>query len=232
MLAGLFLLWFTRKRKFGTVLVSIGCLALAALSYSAFSNLLLRPLELKYPPLTDRKIPEVKWVVVLGGGQTPDAKLPVTSQLSENSLVRLLEGIRIHNHLAESKLILSGGSFSGEVALARTLADVAKTLGVKEKDMVLEETSQDTEDEAGLIEKIVEQDRFILVTSASHMPRSMALFEKRGLRPVPAPTDYHARETKFEHLGTYFPSSRGLEKVEIAVHEYLGLLWGKLRGQI
>ncbi len=50
---GLFLLWFTRKQKTGRVTVSIGVIFLTIFSYSVASDMLLRPLEYKYPPITD-----------------------------------------------------------------------------------------------------------------------------------------------------------------------------------
>jgi len=51
LLLGLFLLWFTRRQKAGKIVVSIGVVLLAALSYGVISDILIRPLEYKYPPL-------------------------------------------------------------------------------------------------------------------------------------------------------------------------------------
>ena len=90
LLVGIFLLWFTRRQKAGKIIVSIGVVFLIALSYGAASEMLLRPLEYKYPALTDvSTISGIKWVVVLSGGHSPDQNLPVTGQLSDDSLVRL-----------------------------------------------------------------------------------------------------------------------------------------------
>jgi uncharacterized SAM-binding protein YcdF (DUF218 family) len=96
----------------------------------------------------------------------------------------------------------------------------------------MESVSKDTKDEARLIEEIVGNDSFVLVTSASHMPRSMAIFEKRGMHPIPAPTEHLAKESQRISPGMFFPSADGLKKAERAFHEYLGLGWAKLRGQI
>jgi len=78
----------------------------------------------------------------------------------------------------------------------------------------------------------VGNEKFILVTSASHMPRSMALFEKLDMQPIPAPTDYGVRKRQGVSPGMFFPSADNLRKAEKAFHEYLGLAWGKIRGQI
>jgi len=233
LLLGLFFLWFTRKQKAGRIVVSIGVLLLCTLSYGAVSDIVVRPLEYEHPPLMKLEdVCEVKWVVVLGGGHTSDPKVPITSQLSRASIVRLVEGIRLHNMLPESKLILSGGSAFDPVPNANVLADVALAIGVDKQRVILESGSKDTKDEARLIQKIVGNDRFVLVTSAYHMPRSVGLFQKLGMKPIPAPTDHLVKERQGMGPGLFFPSAGGLSKAERAFREYLGLGWAKLRGQI
>lgn len=233
LLVGIFLLWFTRRQKAGKIIVSIGVVLLIALSYGTASEMLLRPLENKYPPLTDiSAISDIKWVVVLSGGHSPDPNLPVTGQLSDASLVRLAEGIRIHRELPQSKLILSGGAVFSTITEAKVMADVAIALGVDAKKLVLESEAKDTKDQARLIQNIVGENRFILVTSASHMPRSMALFQKKGMRPMPAPIGHRIIEKQKLTPAMFFPSAARIGKMERAFYEYLGLAWAKLRGQI
>lgn len=232
LLFGLFLLWFTRKQKIGKIVVSIGVFLLTLFSFGIISSTLLRPLEYKYTPLLSLEdMHHVKWVVVLGGGHISDPQIPITSQLSDASTARLIEGIRLHNMLPESKIILSGGGFD-PVPNAKILADVAEAIGVNKQDLVLESVSKDTKDEAILIQKIVGKDQFILVTSASHMLRSMALFKKCGMHPIPAPTDYFVKKRQRVSPGIFFPSAGDLYKTERVFHEYLGMVWAKLRGQI
>jgi len=232
-LLGLFLLSLTRRQKTGKIVVLIGIIFLCVLSFDVFPDMLLRPLEYQYPPLLSlENIQNVKWIVVLGGGHTSDPKLPITSQISKNSLVRLVEGIRIYNGLPKSKLILSGGSPFEKISNAQVLAEVAIAIGVKKEDLILEDISKDTEDEARLIQEIVGQERFILITSASHMPRSIALFKRVGMHPIPAPTDHLVKEFQKISPGMFYPSGAGISKAERAFYEYLGLAWAKLRGAI
>lgn len=203
------------------------------MSYDGISGSILSPLEYKYPPILDaQNIRTVKWIVVLGGGHTSDPKLPVTSQIGKASLSRLVEGIRLHRELPQSKLILSGGSTFDPVPNARILAEVAVAIGVKRDSLILEEVSRDTEDEARLIRGVVGKERFILVTSASHMPRSMALFKKLGMDPIPAPADHQVKRSHGISPGMFYPSAGNIEKAERAFYEYLGLAWAKLRGVI
>ena len=230
---GLFLLWFTRRQKTGKIVVSTGVIFLTVIGYSTFSNMLLRPLEYKYSPITDvSAFSNVKWVVVLSGGHSTDPKLSITDQLSGTSLVRLIEGIRLHRTLSNSKLLLSGGSAFSSTSEASAMAEMATALGVEDNDLVLESKSKDTKDQASFIHNIIGNDKFILVTSASHMARSMALFQSKGMNPIPAPTGYHVKKIQKISPTMFFPSSKGIDKMERVVYEYLGTAWAGLRGQI
>ncbi len=242
LVGGLALLWFTRRQRTGKALITLGVITFALLGYGSFSDLLLAPLERQYPPLmmestgggpsSSRSLDSVKWIVLLGGGHAADPNIPVTSQISEESLARLVECVRIHRLIAGSKIILSGGAVYDAVSEAATFAKAAAILHVNARDIILEELSRDTEEEAENIRPIVGQDRFILVTSAYHMPRAMAIFNKAGLKPIPAPTNHFIKERQARAPEDFYPSSMGLMKAEHAVHEYLGLLWFRMRNML
>ena len=233
LLLGICFLWFTRKQKFGKLLVTVSFVILTLCSYNTFGNVLLGGLEQQYPPLlTVQNLVDVPWVVVLGGGIAPDKKLPDHDQLAGSSLSRLIEGIRIHRQIPGSRLLLSGGAVFGTVTEAAVMAETAVSLGVNGQELQLDTRSQDSKDQAKEVKKIVGIRRFILVTSAAHMPRVMALFEKQGLTPIPAPTDYQIKKRQHISPGMFFPGSNNLRKAEYAIHEYLGLIWAKLRGQV
>ncbi len=231
---GLAFIIFTRKKKIGKVLVCAGTLVLAFFSYGGVSDLFIRPLEQKYPPVTNfQSLKDVKWVVVLSGGSTVDPALPLSTYLSEASLIRLSEGIRIHNRLPETKLIMTGRSgFEGITPVAEVMANTAREWGVKPDDIIIEAEATDTKDHPIYVKKIVGSDGFILVTSATHMPRAMALFKKHEMYPIPAPTDYLVMEKEGISPGDFFPNAGSLEKAGQALHEYLGIVWAKLRDQI
>jgi uncharacterized SAM-binding protein YcdF (DUF218 family) len=235
---GLITLWFTRRQKAGKLLVSTGALLLILLGYGVSTRWLLMPLERQYPPIltansvTSQEAQPVKWIVVLGGGGVYSSQLPSPSQLSSASLTRLIEGIRLHRQIPGSKLILSEGNIFDSGPVAEIMGTVAQDLGVVKDDLVLETQSQDTEAQAVLISPMVGTDRFFLVTSASHMPRSMRLFRKQGMNPIAAPTDFESLSSESWVPSTLYPSAGGLRKAELAVHEYLGLAWAKVRGKI
>ena len=73
---------------------------------------------------------------------------------------------------------------------------------------------------------LVGSEPFILVTSASHMPRSMVLFKSLGLNPIPAPTDFH--KAKFRGFFV-LPRFDAFDQSQRAMYEYIGMLWVKIR---
>ena len=94
------------------------------------------------------------------------------------------------------------------------------------------EDAKDTREEALKIVDIVGDKPFYLVTSATHLKRAVALFRKLGARPIPVPAHYYLKSPEFRFsLKAFFPSSHTLEMSQSALHEYMGLLWTKMRGQ-
>jgi uncharacterized SAM-binding protein YcdF (DUF218 family) len=228
---GISLLWFRRRAKAARIVLMLGFFVLTALSFSAVADQFIKPLELWYPPLLDtRTLKDVKWVVVLGGGHTSNPTLPPNSQIGNSSLARLVEGIRIQRELPGSKLLLSGGAVFDPVPEAETMAAVARMLGVSPDDLVLESQSKDTGQQSQYVQGIIRNDRCVLVSSAIHMPRAMQVFEQKGLRPIPAPTDFGDWMRKENSPNLFFPRAGELRKVEAALHEYLGLMWARVTG--
>ncbi len=234
--AGLILLFGTSRKKSGKLLIVSSIVLLALCAYTATADLFIHPLEIKYPPfnsdnsLRSDELP--KLVVVLAGGHKSGSGIPIISKITYSSLVRLVEGIRIYRMIPECKLLLSGGSGAGNDSSAGVMAQAARAMGVNEQDIIMETRSRDTRDQAHIIRSILGDERFIMVTSASHMPRSMALFMKLGMNPVPAPAGFLSWEVTSTGPGRFFPSSVNLRKIEIAMHEYLGIVWAKLRNQV
>ncbi len=226
--AGLILLLLTNRKKTGKALLSMGILLLLLFSNLLFASSILSPLENSYPKYLK---PDyfIKYVVVLGHGHVSNPGHPLSSQISSEGLTRLAEGIRIFRDNQGSRLILSGYSGADTKSHAEMLAEVAGSLGIAREDMILEPRPKDTKDEARIIKDIVKEDGFALVTSAVHMKRSVALFKKQGLNPLPAPTYFQSRKiSKFLTM----PSINALRRSEIAFHEHLGYLWATLRGQV
>ncbi len=198
-------------------------------SYPPVANTLLYSLESNIPTL--HKAPEnIKYIYVLGGGHHTDENLPITSQVVDTSVVRLNEGIRLYHQLNEEASIIVSG-YSGlfdPTAHAVMQEKLALALGVKKENIILRPEPRDTQEESRAAKELVGGAPFILVTSASHMTRSLNFFKNEGLDPIPAPTNHLASIQHPNYL--VFFSSDALEKSRIVFHELLGLVWQKLKG--
>ena len=230
LLAGLTLLWTNRKAKTAKILLTLGLLLQLILGYGFISDYFFRRFERIYPPLQDTELLKgTKWIVVLGGGICNDENLPLLSRLSAASLARLTEGIRLWRQIPESILLLSGGKVFNEISEALLMEETAIALGVNEKKILLEDNSRDTREQAVLIKEIVKQDKMVLITSAFHMPRSMLLFIKQGMKPIPCPADFQIRDKHSLDPMDYFPSPAPVLRNERFIKELLGLLREKIR---
>lgn len=231
LIGGLFLLWFTRRQTAGKVLVTLGLALLLAQAYGWGFAPALRSLEREYPALVD--VPAdagYRWIVVLGGGTSSDMKIPLHARLSGGSQNRLLEGVRLYRQIPGAKLLVSGGAVFGSGEDGQAMQALALGLGVRPEDLVVEAQAPDTETQAMLIKQMVGEEPVVLVTSASHMPRAVGLFQRAGVKVLPAPTHYLQQDNIDFSPTDVFPDTDGVMKAQRVVYEYLGMAWAKLRG--
>ena len=236
LLLGLLLLLASRLRRTGTALITLGVALLLVLSSSPLSEQIAAPLEYRYQALGEtQSLQGVRWIVVLGSGHTTTATLSPNSELNGSALARLNEGLRLQRALPQATLLLSGGAVFDSRSNAAVMAQTAVALGFDRDAIVVEERPRDTAEEAELISAWVDNEPFILVTSALHMPRAIALFERQGSRPIPAPTDY---TIKYQVGGgdkrplRWLPNPSRLQTLQRAWHEHLGMTWSRWRGEL
>ena len=227
-LLGLIFIIFKRNRT-GFVFILAGTVFLGAVSVEPVADRMLRPLEQKYQPLQHNDVSATSYIVVLGSGHFLQDGLPPSSLLSGSSLSRVVEGVRIKNMYPEATLVFTGGRFRYPVASSELAAMASVELGIDASDILIVTDARDTEDEARLVRDIVGDESFVLVTSASHMHRSMIIFRSEGMDPVPSPTDFRAPEKLYKPWD-YFPSAGALANTERVFYERLGLAWAMLRG--
>jgi uncharacterized SAM-binding protein YcdF (DUF218 family) len=193
--AGVLLLWLSNRQKAGKMLVSLGTLLLLVFSVEPMAHWIVATLEDRYPPVlsVDRVGPEVRWIVVLDSGHVSDPRLPLPSQLDGPTLASLVEGIRLYRQLPAATLVLSGGKVFNQTPSAEVMASVAHMLGVPPDDVIVDAESRETQETAKNTHALVNTEPFFLVTSASHMPRAVAMFTQVGMHPLPAPAGYLAK---------------------------------------
>jgi uncharacterized SAM-binding protein YcdF (DUF218 family) len=228
-LAGI-LAYFLKKEKVYIVLFVIAGIWFLITSNFLLPNFLITQLENQYSPFTKDKIQNDSLpynIIVLGAGFSYNKKLPFNDQLSPTALSRLIEGVRIHNLLPESKLVVSGPGAAGEITQAEVFSKTAGSLGVDTNLISTIKTARNTFEEAKTYaEKFDKNIPVILVTSASHMPRAMMMFQKQGITAIPAPTDFQSKTLGEESI-SWFPSSEYMNMMKTATIEYVGILYAK-----
>jgi uncharacterized SAM-binding protein YcdF (DUF218 family) len=223
---GSVLLWTDRFRAAGRRITTAAAVLLLLLAYGIPIDFVLTAFEKRYPAVVDLdEVGRVKWIVVLGGGHRSQRDLPVSSYPDPPSLYRIVEGIRLLHAIPGSRIIFSGGGAVDSITTASSGANLARALGVSNDSVTLEPRPESTEDEARIVGDIVKGEPFVLVTSAVHMTRAVAAFRRRGLNPIPAPTDHRSGLP----MG-FFPSSRRVADGDAVVHEILGIAAMWLKG--
>lgn len=229
MALALALLWWSRWQRTAKGLLTVSWLALFLLSLQPVADGLLKPIESAYP--TWRGEEKVDYVVVLGGGYTWNPQWAPSSNLINNSLPRVTEGVRLWHANPGAKLVFTGApAVTNPVSTAEAGARVAESLGVPRSDIITLDTPRDTEDEAAAVAKAIGQQPFLLVTSASHLPRAMRFFQHQGLKPIPAPANQMAVESPLNPWEKALPSPLWLMHSDRVGYETLGRIWQWLKG--
>lgn len=224
---GLLLLWCSRWQKTGKIILSGAWLLLMLISLQPVADGLLRPTESRYPTWRQQK--KVDYVVVLGGGYTWDANWAPSSNMLNNSLPRLTEGIRLWRENPGAKMVFTGAKAQNNpLSSAEVTSRVAQSLGVPASEIITLDRPRDTRMEADAVAKVVGPHPFLLVTSASHLPRAMIFFHQQGLNPFPAPANQLAISSPLSFWEKLIPSPLWLSHSESAIYEMLGRRWQKM----
>ncbi|WP_436875999.1 envelope biogenesis factor ElyC [Siccibacter turicensis] len=223
------LLWFSRFQKTAKSLLTASWLVLLLLSLQPVADGLLRPIEDRYPTLHTSE--PVKHIVVLGGGYTWNPDWAPSSNLINNSLPRVTEGVRLWLANPGATMIFTGApARTNPVSTAEAGARVAESLGVPRSRIVTLDTPKDTEEEAAAVAATIGSQPFILVTSASHLPRAMIFFRQQGLNPIPAPANQLAIDSPLNFWERMIPSPNWLMHSDRVGYETLGRVWQWLKG--
>jgi uncharacterized SAM-binding protein YcdF (DUF218 family) len=233
-----------RRRRWGPWLGAGGLGLIWLFAMPLTSRQLIWGLEERAAALVPAPIPQADAVVVLGGGLRPPLPPRAGVEVAEGG-DRLLTGVQLLRQLRAPLLVTSGGQVSftdndpapPEALWAR---DLAEQLGVPPDRILLNPGSRNTTEEARDIGELGRRRgwrRILLVTSAYHLPRSLASFERRsGLEIIPVACDFQlpersrfGRPTAASLAMDLLPSAQALELSTVAVKEHLGRLTDALR---
>ena len=229
------------KARWGLILAALLILWLS--STTGLSNLLARSLEWRYHPPDE--IPTAEVAVVLGGGTDP-ALAPRSSVEINSAGDRVLYAAELYRQGYAKSLLLTGGEITwqtgGYSSPAEDMAIVLEAIGVPREALWLETQSLNTYENAVYSGEMLAErgiNDILLVTSALHMPRAVALFEAQGLNVTPLPVDYSVTEEVLVGDDTsallvkvldIIPNVSNLSLTTTALKEYFGMLVYRLRG--
>lgn len=233
LLLGLALLW-TRWRAAGRIVATGAGLLLAVFSMTAAPYLLARPLEDRFPRLRLDQAPA--GIVVLGGSVDEAVSAQRGTPALNGAAERLTEAVALARRFPEARLVFTGGSGRlkpSDVTEADVVRQVWSDLGVPAAQTLFEDRSRDTWENAVFTKELVKPkpgERWLLVTSAMHMPRSVGVFRKAGFDVTPYPVDYLSGGVPADFIG-YRPPSDAVRVLQTATHEWIGLVSYYLAGK-
>jgi uncharacterized SAM-binding protein YcdF (DUF218 family) len=219
------------------------CLAFAVAAYTVMS---IYPIphavsgwwSRGFVPLTKDAVPAGRvLVVILGSGSYTavdwaGGRAAVPDPIG---LERTAEAARLY-HLIDPAWIVSSGGLSDPRAMSsppgQTMAEILVRLGVPRARIIVKDQARDTHDESERVKALLPAlhvDHVVVVTSAVHMLRAVAVFRAAGIEVIPAP----ARENRpwtLEWSARYLPSDAGMYEASLTAHEILGYAYYRMRG--
>lgn len=239
LLVGLFLSF--RKSRFTFIPILLSLILLLTAGNPRTANFLLQSLEYQYPPLP--KLPSADAIVVLGGSTKPISPPRILADLNEHG-DRIIYAAKLYKEEKAPLIILSGGRiqwFGQDNSEAQDMAEILELMGIPTEAIIQEGNSFNTYQNAIYTQKILEEkeiNSILLVTSAFHMPRSLAIFRRLGINPIPAPTDFFVSEQELaapnysteSKILSFFPEPNNIAHTTLVIKEYIGTLVYRLRG--
>ncbi len=229
-------LLLTRHARLGRRLLVLAILLLAICAFSPLGYLLLYPLESRFPSWdASRGAPD--GIVILGGPIDSDVSAARGTTVIRSAADRIVAAAALARKYPNARIVFTGGTSNliwGDTREADYAAMVFERLGIEKSRLTIERDSRNTFENAEFSKSLAAPkpgERWLLVTSAYHMPRSVGLFRKAGFAVEPYPVDWRTRGpmdmVTFTSLAT-----EGFARTDLAAREWIGLLAYRLTGKI
>ncbi len=229
------ILLLTRFTSMGRKMIAASVLLLAICGFSPIGSLMLYPLESRFPPWdASRGAPD--GIVVLGGIE-PDLSAVHGVPVFRASVDRLLAAAILAHQYPKARIIFSGGNSNlvsdDEAKEADFAMPVLEGFGISRDRLSMERRSRNTQENAEFSKATASPksgERWLLVTSAYHMARSVGIFRKVGFAVEPYPVDWRlGGRDDLLRFSPYFMS--GLARIDLASREWMGLVAYRITGR-
>jgi uncharacterized SAM-binding protein YcdF (DUF218 family) len=231
-LIGLALL-VARRRGPGQFLMIGSLLALAVAGWSPLGNILMSPLENRFPSWdAGRGAPD--GIIVLGGAVSPDVAAARGEVALNEAAERMTAIAALGRSYPAARIVFTGGigRLFGGTSEADVVLPLFESFGIARERVALESVSRNTFENAHLTKSLVQPkpgERWLLVTSAYHMPRSVGVFRRIGFPVEAYPVDWRTRRAG--DVAPFTALSAGLARTDTASHEWVGVLAYWLAGR-
>jgi len=225
----------TRWRRSGRRLAVTALILIALAGLSPLGNAIILPLEERFPPW-DASRGAPAGIISLGGALDTVVS-PVRGEVALNEAAERMTSIaELARRYPDARIVFTGGTgrliYDGatEAELAGRLFE---SFGIARERMMLEDKSRDTLENARFTKALVQPkpgERWLLVTSAHHMPRSVGLFRSEGFPVEAFPVDYRTRGA-IDMLRPFSTLGDGLRRTDTAMREWVGLVVYRMTGR-
>ena len=231
---GLILL-MTRFWRLGRALMVVSLVLLAICAWSPLGKLLLYPLESRFPAWDASKgAPD--GIIVLGGPIDADLSVTHGRPVVSASGDRIIAGAVLAHRYPNARLVYTGGNpnlVSNDAKEADYATELFEGLGIARTRLLMERSSRNTLENAEFSKAMVNPkpgERWLMVTSAYHMPRAVGLFRKAGFDVEAYPVDW--KLGKGADIFTFSNiAGDGLGRTDPAVREWMGLIVYRIAGK-
>ena len=230
------LLLATRFASAGRKLLVASLVLFAVCGFSPLGYLVLYPLEQRFPPW-DAAQGAPDGIIVLGGSVDADLSAAHGTAVVSGAADRVIAAAALAHRYPGARVLFTGGSgslVSNDAREADYAASLFESLGIARSRLLMERRSRNTQENAEFSRALAapkDSERWLLVTSAYHMPRSIGLFRKAGFDVEACPVDWRVGGRE-DFLKFATVSQEGFERVNAGIREWIGLVAYRLSGKI
>ncbi|MEH2476602.1 uncharacterized SAM-binding protein YcdF (DUF218 family) [Nitrobacteraceae bacterium AZCC 2161] len=229
------LLLLMQRQRAGTLTLTFGVLLLLIFGYSPAGNVLLLSLSERFPAWQfDGHDPD--GIIILGGAIDSEISAARGALEMNGAAERITTMLELARRFPKARIVFTGGSgnlIESSVPEAPIAGRLLESFGVATDRIMLESASRTTDENATFTRGLVSPkpgERWLLVTSAVHMPRAIGVFRAAGFDVEAYPVDWRTRG--WVDAGLPFDAmSAGLARTDIAIHEWTGLVTYWLTGR-